>query len=116
MKNPRKLFIGKLESIYTKAKYSPIFDINPKYPNALYPHILYQDIIHDRKIIRSGNDLTNAQNLVRVETQIVAIYSTIGQLFDDGWSLSDDENQRRDSLPNDVFSQEWKLYAEGEGE
>ena len=79
-----------LKAIYKTANFAPVFKKNPKYCindyAALTPYIAYDDIMHNRYIIRGrlNGEFSSFDN---EKSEIIAKYSNIDELVNDGWQL-----------------------------
>jgi hypothetical protein len=79
-----------LQKIYDDALYTPVFRINKKYCigsfKGMIPYIAYDDIMNNKYIIR-GRPANIISTLDNEKRDMIASYTSIGELVKDGWEL-----------------------------
>ena len=80
----------RLETIFRVAYFAPIFKPNPKHCKNkfadLTPYISYKDLIRNKLFIR-GCPIGCGKSADSGQRDIIAEYSTIDELVNDGWQL-----------------------------
>ena len=86
--NDRAYQISKLQEILGGALRSPVFRKNPKYTVDGVPRIDLNDVMSDKYIIKCDTDFPSSGSCWCDENAaVIAQYSSIEELVDDGWRL-----------------------------
>jgi hypothetical protein len=86
MSNDRTYQIEELNKLYEDGRCSPIFRANPRYPTPACPRIAYDDVMNYQYVIRAGDGAFGSP-FWSEETEVLARYTSVEALVDDGWRL-----------------------------
>jgi hypothetical protein len=80
--------ISSLREIFAEASFAPVFRSNPKYPVDGVSRIRYRDVLDDNYILRIDTGFPESGSFWDdAKARIIASYSSLEALVDDGWEL-----------------------------